>query len=792
MPTSMNIRIFAFIIVSILFLSFGHSQTGETSNLEEKYDKYFKAPRESLYLHLNKSSYLRGENLWFQGYAYNRQTKQLHSEVRNVELRIYNDQGNMLDKQLLLCIGGRFSGQIEIDSTYIDGNYYLKAETNWMKNFKEDYAHVQQFEIIGSKPSGKKSESKAYDLQILPEGGHLVRGIKSRIGIKLLNDKGLGVNHSGVLTEDGNEVFNFKSNQFGHASIYILPKKKSNYKLKLNLPNGHYIEKEIKGIEDNGIVLNVNNNLKDKILVSVQSNLKRNKDYHNTSLEILIHKEGNRFKIPIELSEKTKSVIKTIDKKSLFYGVNTFTLLLNGKPIAERLIFSDAKSINNKNDVNIYEMYHNSQDSLSLKLDFPEHTEKKYLSISILPINTISYQKNKNIISSLLLEPYVNGYIENASYYFTNPSKKKYYHLDLLLLNQGWSRYEWKNILDSSPKIYYERKDGLNQNIGLNGKIPNNVELLLLSNTIYNDDKLFKLDTTKVFKIENRYPLKGEKINLSFIDKNNEFKEPKAVLTTQLSFEDKGLDTKYFTPSIADERNIKLNIDKNKIYSNFKSEEELDEVLVYVKSDKVKDENSDPYANLLKNKVEINEEIANQYTFLSNFLRAKGYRVRENIGEFSIVDLRGQRPLVIIDGIFMEPSSLSTVLGRTYTGDYESISFNKTGAGFGIRGSNGVINIKTRKTPLNKSSNLKLPYKQIEVKKGFEPPKRFYMPKYAFFKTESFQQVGTIAWFSNVVVQKGESLELDILDTGLYKMNLYIEGIGEDGSIINIVKQFGK
>ena len=786
----MNIKIFACINILILFLSTSYSQTIETSNLEEKYDEYFKAPRESLYLHLNKSSYLRGENLWFQGYAYDRQTQSLSQDVRNVELRIYNDQGNMLDKQLLLSIGGRFSGQIEIDSTYIDGNYYLKAETNWMKNFKEDLAHVQKFEVLNTEVNKSLQSNKGYDLQILPEGGHLVRGIKGKIGIKLLNNKGLGVSYSGVLIEDGNEIFNFKSNQFGHAAINILPKKNSNYKLKLNLPKGHFIEKEIKDIENNGIVLNVNNTLKHKTVVSVQSNLKRK--YDNITLELLVHNEGNRFKIPIELSEKTKSVIKTFDKKSLFYGVNTITLLLNGNPLSERLIFNDTKSINKKNDVDIYEIYNTSQDSLSLKLDFPEYTEKKYLSISILPTNTISYQKNKNIISSLLLEPHVNGYIENASYYFTNPSKKKYFHLDLLLLNQGWSRYEWNNILGSSPKIYYERKDGLNQNIGVNGKIPNSVESLLLSNTIYNDDKLFNLDTTKVFQIQNRYPLKGEKINLSFIDKNNEFKEPKAVFTTQLNFEDKDLDSKYFTPSIADERNIKLKIDKNKIYSNFKSEEELDEVLVYGKSDKKEDENSDPYSNLLKNKVEINEEIANQYTFLSNFLRAKGYRVRENISEFSIVDLRGQRPLVILDGMFLEPSSLSNVLGRTYTGDYESISFNKTGAGFGIRGANGVINIKTRRTSLNKNSNFNLPYKQIEVKKGFDVPKEFYSPKYSFYDSESFQQIGIIGWFPNIKADKNEDVIIDVFETNLNELSLYIEGITQDGKLISITKEFSR
>ena len=47
---------------------------------EDTYATYFNLPRETLYLHLNKTTYLSGEEIWFKGYAYD-QKNQLTSKA---------------------------------------------------------------------------------------------------------------------------------------------------------------------------------------------------------------------------------------------------------------------------------------------------------------------------------------------------------------------------------------------------------------------------------------------------------------------------------------------------------------------------------------------------------------------------------------------------------------------------------------------------------------------------------------------------------------------------------------
>lgn len=786
-------------ILTLFFtlLSFSQNPGQTLEQTLESYDEYFKSPRESLYLHLNKSSYLRGENLWFQGYAYDRTNQKLSKNVRNVELRIYNDTGTMLKKQLLLALEGKFFGQVELDSTFVDGNYYIKAETNWMKNFKEDYVHIQQFEILSSKAEDQKQDLNSYDLQLLPEGGHLVSDCKGRLGLKLINQKGLGVQFEAQLLENNKLINSVKSNQFGHAVVDITPSSSSSYKVKVTLPNDEVIEKNITDIKKFGHVLNVTNTLPNQTIVSVFSKIPENTAPDDLNLEIVVHKEGDRFSFPVEYEEGILRMTKAIGKDYLFYGINTITLMQNGTPIAERLIFHRSKSITSPEKVKIAKTRNSIRDSVTLKLNLPEVYENAHLSISVLPKNTISYQKNKNIISTFLLDPFVNGYIEDRNYYFKNPDRRVDYNLDLLLLTQGWSKYNWKNIFNTKPKDIYERKNGFSQTITINENIPKRVESLLLFNTIYNNEEVFALDdpTQKTFKLENRYLFKGEKQEFSFVTKSKGFKKPKIVISTDAPLKRDRLDPSYFTLPIAEQRTVKLDLDSNRYYANFLNGELLDEVLI--KTEKKEKGPQDNYVNTFAdNKVKVDEDFVNTYPLLSDYLSYRGYLVSDVGGSFSVrtlarTSIQGSNtPVFFLNGVRLNDLS---ILSGSRTSDFEEIVVDKTGYGGGVQGANGIIRLTYRISPIFTNAGdtpLNTPYLQIEAKNGFEPPKAFYNPEYTFYDSEAFQSVGTVGWFPNLSIQPGEDRYLDIIDTGLDTLTLHIEGITDDGQLIYIEKDY--
>ncbi len=784
-------------VILFLFVSMSSFSQDADLNLEKtlkSYDEYFQAPRESIYLHLNKSSYLRGESLWYQGYAYDRRNQKLSQDVRNVELRLYNSAGKMLDKQLLLVVNGKFFGQLEIDESFADGEYYLKAETNWMKNFEEEYVHVQKFEVINSEIVTQTQNKASYDLQILPEGGHLVTYIKGKIAIKLLNNKGLGVQYEASLLENGVEINQTKSNRFGHASLNITPKSDAEYKLKVVLPNDKVLEKAITKINNYGQTLVVSNSRKDYAIVTVSSNMPEDYDYASQNFELVIHKEGDRFSFPIELTKENTSITKKIDRKYLFSGVNTLTLMLNGMPISERLIFNRASLINTEEAIAISDFKNTSKDSITLELKMPELKEKAYISISVLPKNTISYQKNNNIVSSFLLEPFVNGFIEDRGYYFTEPDKEKDYNLDLLLLTQGWSKYDWNNILYNSPDLYFERKDGITQMIDINERIPNKAESLILFNTIYNNERVFPTDSIylNTIVLNNRYPFVGETMEFSYFTKNEKFKKPKIAVGSKFRLYDDELDADFFEPSIKNQRPIALESDEKQLYSNFLTSEFLDEVIVKVDKSKTKgvEEN---YANsYFAQKVKVDEEMANTFPFFADYLAYRGLVLDGNGIRFLARNslLGNNSPAVYLNGMLM--MNYYELLG-TRTSDYEEIIIDRTGIGMGMLGGGGVIRLKYRISPIFTDADGKSitdPYTKIDITEGFNPPKSFYNPEYSFYNTEAFQLVGTIGWEPNITLNPGSEHYLNLVDTGLNELTLFIEGITDEGKLIFIEKDF--
>ena len=763
----------------------------------EAYQEYFRMPRESLYLHLNKSSFLRGENLWFQGYAYDRQTQKLSPNVRNVELGIYDNQGHMIQKKLYLSVDGLFKGQIAIDSSFADGEFYLKAETNWMKNFKEDYAHIQKFEVIGAEQQSTNQTLESYDLQILPEGGHSVVNCNGVLGFKLLNSKGLGVKFTAKIFENNKPKFSFKSNQFGLAKVDFKPQKGFDYKVEVKMQNGQVIQKTIENIKPYGYDMNVHNMLPDNTLVEVTSNMSTSTSYNNHSVKLMVHQEGKFFIIPLEFNKKdTKESISIMHEK-LYYGVNTLTLFVNDKPVAERLIFNRNKS-SNKNKIQASLKEKQNTDSLTLNLSMLDNIEKSFLSISVLPAQTTSYLKNQNIISALLLDPFVNGYIENKPYYFKNQNRVADYNLDLLLLTQGWSQYKWNNIFSRPPSDFYKRKDGLVQNISINGKTSKNIEKLILFPTILNQDEVydFKPDM-KTIELQRRYPIIGEKMEFSFFDKKKRFIKPIVIVGTELRLEKDKLAKTQLHPSISNLRQTNTKPNSDRLYANFQNTEMLSEVIV--KAEPIEPKKPINYRKGVNGKlIRIDQGFASQYPLLSDYLRTKGFIISDNGFSYSITNTfsrsfsGGNKPSVFLDGTILFDLS---ILSRMRTSDFESIYVDKIGLAGAGQGATGIIRLISRRTPLsgfNNSVKSTTNYNIYKVEKGFEMPKEFYMPKYAFFKTESFQQVGTIAWFSDISISEDQTLELNIFDTGLNKVRLFIEGITENGNMIALDKLISK
>ncbi|RZL12166.1 MAG: hypothetical protein EOO96_32430 [Pedobacter sp.] len=189
-------------------------------------------PQEKVHIQTDKPYYIAGEEIWLKAYVITA------SENRPTELSkiLYVDlinEANEITKKITLAIdSGKAFGQITLPDSINSGNYRLRAYTNYMRNFDDDFFFEKFVAItnIAEQNKAKLAMKEGLDVQFFPEGGNLTYGARSKIGIKAVNQLGKGVNISGyVIDENQEKVAVFSAEHAGIGSFALNPIKGKKY-----------------------------------------------------------------------------------------------------------------------------------------------------------------------------------------------------------------------------------------------------------------------------------------------------------------------------------------------------------------------------------------------------------------------------------------------------------------------------------------------------------------------------------------------------------------------------------
>jgi hypothetical protein len=639
------------LIISLL-LTFTNVKSQDNTAIEAKYASYFDLPRESVFLHLNKSTFIKGESIWYKGYIYNRKDSVPFKETTNLYVGLYDAEGNQLQKSIVRAQNGYAIGNMKMDSTYTTGDYYLKASTNWMRNFNEDDAFIQKIKFLNNEANPSITKELAYDLQLLPEGGHLVHDVHGVVGVKLIDNKGLGIifKEGILLDNNNNKVTDFKSNAFGMARFSFTPHKDKNYHVLVTLNGGKELKAKLPDINSTGIVLRAQQNPgKEGFMISIATNKATYKKIKKKPYHLLIHKNGASKGSPFVFNRSEKEIIIPLTGDFLFEGINIITLFDEQQnPIAERMIFNQHKWEPTEALVAINEM---ANDSISLGLQvFSDINIEKNLSVSVLPSETRAYNQKNTILSEFLLKPYLRGYIENPGYYFMDDNRRREFDLDLLLLTQGWSRYEWNNIFNRVPNPVFEFENGLTLKGTFNDPNLDKYTKFLLEESKYHESKLFDLKKPD-FEIPNVFYDTNEEVEMLLVKKNGKLKAHGLFAKTLAKLTTDRLTEKHFNTS-----SIYLDPVPN---LNYELEEPetivLEEINVVAEA---LDKQFKYYGFINSaNDVKVDLDIAIRFPFVTDIIRRKSaYDVNDNIpGQVTIVNRRRsslgnqQAPIVYFD-----------------------------------------------------------------------------------------------------------------------------------------------
>jgi hypothetical protein len=499
-------------------------------------------PAEKVYLHTDKPYYSIGDTLWFKSYLLDKVNFAGSKISKLLYVELYSDTTGLVRRISVPIKDGVGAGQIAlIPAIFKDGGYTLRAYTNWMQNFGDDYIFNRS--IYLSKPSGntwlvksnasinrvadkdqltvdiklnrpnnllspialKKVEVKIFDewhyiykeemqtgidgslklsqnldqksdwrklrvqltslektegkilqiplnidrgynidLQFLPEGGQLVAGLKSTIGIKAIGMDGRGTAVSGAIYNDkGQEVVSFVTMHKGMGSFEFTPKHGERYVARIIQSPAKIFQ--LPDIKATGTVMHISNAQQDDNLHITLTGL--DKLVADSACYLIGTSRGViYYSQKIDLNKPDVAVAKNVFPS----GVARFTLFIGRKPLNERAVYIDT---HDQLNINIYphKTSYNTRDSVSLQIEVKDKTGIPVNGSFSLAVTDDSQVKpdslgNFNMVTSLQLNSELKGYIEDPGYYIVRKDKQAWQALDNLMLTQGWTGYAWNDV----------------------------------------------------------------------------------------------------------------------------------------------------------------------------------------------------------------------------------------------------------------------------------------------------------------------------------------------------------
>ena len=105
------------------------------ATLLKKLDEFVKKyPQEKVYLHLDKPYYAIGDNIWFKAYVTDSRTS-LPTTVSNIlYVELINDRDSVAKQIKLPMQSGITWGDFKLSDSLGEGNYRIRAYTQWMRN----------------------------------------------------------------------------------------------------------------------------------------------------------------------------------------------------------------------------------------------------------------------------------------------------------------------------------------------------------------------------------------------------------------------------------------------------------------------------------------------------------------------------------------------------------------------------------------------------------------------------------------------------------------------------------
>ena len=453
--------------------------------------------QEKVFVHTDNQCYFVGDTLWYKAYVVRADDLTPTDLSRVLYVELLSPDGLLVERQnIVVNPKGYTCGQFVLTDSLYSGYYELRAYTRWMLNFNvghHRYRRQETWAFYNSQMAadyfrtwdglysrvlpvyGKPDTPGDYDARRMyqrpktripkqkkdelvvtfyPEGGHLIEGVQNRVAFDVCDQHGEAVSIAGTIGRDA-AALPVRTEYMGRGSFTVTP---TADRLRAYFTwRGKTYDFALPKAERSGIAMQLDD---DARLTLRPQALPAGRQY---GLSVLCRGALRHF----QTIDPAAQTVVSLPLDSLPTGVCDVTVFDDqGQILADRLFFVDhhehdqaiIKPAEPLSPTHTYEPY----ERVELPVQLTGVSEPTTFSLSIRDTNTDEPTYNDgNIMTDLLLSSELRGFIAHPAHYFEADDATHRRHLDLLMMVQGWRKYKWQELADTTRRLRYAPESAL-------------------------------------------------------------------------------------------------------------------------------------------------------------------------------------------------------------------------------------------------------------------------------------------------------------------------------------------
>ncbi len=500
MKRALYIVIMAFSVVML------HAQGTTKGNLLTYLQKAMNfnkvVPQEKVYLHFDNVGYFENETLWFKAYVIRTDNGRATDLSKVLYVELLNPSGDVIKtRKYSIDSLGMAHGDMKLDTLLGSGFYEVRAYTRYMTNWGTNAVFSRVFPIFKTPeeegnfsdltimtklyadrdPNNRTTDDPIYQkaidegiythelmktisVQFYPEGGHLVVGKRCRVAMLAVDDNGRPYQGEGfVMNKQGDVLAAVETDSLGRGLFEVVPDAGTlTYQMR-NMKKDEKRQVQFFTLPQalrQGCTLSVDA-VSEKMLATLQCT----DSVCGNLLGYVLMNNGNIIRCDTLTAVPLVEI--EMSRQALPEGVNQMTVFdCLGRIMAERLFF---KSPTPDPTDTVRVVAKTTKLKPCGKVEMEMHTKPNAnLSFTAMDAHSMTNGKQGNMKTWMLLSSEVRGYIPNIDYYFEADDEEHRKNADLLMLTQGWRRYDWRLMTE---RYTFRKPQPIEDKMYLNGTL---------------------------------------------------------------------------------------------------------------------------------------------------------------------------------------------------------------------------------------------------------------------------------------------------------------------------------